>query len=303
MYADPNINSRILTAVGKVIIAIAWADGEIQHQEVECLRALLSELPDIPAERLDALECLLQRPIEPTEREVIIDEFENLITGHNERNFALYWLDRIIDAKGRRDPQEMKVYESVVSRFIKRQAESPMGFAETYDYDAEAPVNHDHAVLVEERMEGILLAARALVPQDLIPDEILRRVLLYGALAARITRADYRIDESEVAQLRDFLLRETGLSVEQGMQLARLILVRQIEEDVEVQQLCVELRERASMEERSRLLDHLICISEQDGIVVDGEMNQIISMAAVMGIDQIDFEEKLDSMAEMLQSA
>ena len=68
MYPDPDINPDILVAVGKVVIAIAWADGVIQDEEKECIKSMLSDVPDLSDNHLAILEDFLSEPVEPTER-------------------------------------------------------------------------------------------------------------------------------------------------------------------------------------------------------------------------------------------
>lgn len=299
MYSDPNINPRILTSVGKVIIAIAWADGEIQHEELECLRSLIAALPGIPPEHVQSMESLLERPIEPTERDIILDEFDRLITGKVERNFALYWLDRIIDAKGTRDPQEMVIYDAIVNRFMQREHAATGASGDT---SQPVPLSLGGDVRALDEIEIIFKEARAFLDQDLLSDLNLRRMLMIGALASRITLADFRIDEGEVEQLRDFIRRQTGLDKVHAVKLARLILVRDFESDSEVLTLCRELKKQSTLEERKQWVDQLVRISEQDGKIVDEEMNQIISIAAALEVEQKHFQDALHSVLDKTES-
>lgn len=296
MFEDPTINPRILLSVGKVIIAIAWADGEIQDEEIECLRALLTELPDIPPEYIQALESLLKRPIEPTEREIILDEFTRLITRQAERNFALYWLDRILSAKGERHPLETQLYDNVVNRFLTLNKDKSLLGTEVESEQIASPKNaHEKAL---QDIESAFNQAREFIDKDLLSDILLRRMLMLGVLAARITLADYRIDESEVEQLRDFVRRQTGLDKSHALELARLILVYDLDDDTEVLALCRELKALSSPEERNHWLDQLLKISEQDGIIVEQEMNQIISIAAALGVNQAHFQRMIHNALE-----
>ncbi len=293
MFENTDINPRILLSVGKVIIAIAWADGAIQEAEIKCLRALLSELPNIPSEYVEALESLLKRPIEPNEREIILDEFAHLVTHHKERNFAFYWLERIINAKGEHNPLEMEIYSAINNRFLKHSLEH-----------IDAPISNDNKVprTTDERaianIEIAFNEARKFIPHDLLSDALLRRMLMIGVLATRITLADYRIDETEIEQLKEFIRRQTGLDKKHAFQLACLILVHDIKEDVEVLALCKILKTNSSLEERNHWLDQLLRISQQDGIIVDNEMNQIINIAAALGVCQNHFQRTLHAVMD-----
>lgn len=294
MYLNPDINPRILTAVAKLIVAISWADGEIQDEELECLRSLLKELPDVPPEHINALESLLARPIEPTEREIIMDEFTRLIRSREERNFALYWLDRILEAKGTRDPAETAIYDEIINRFIQQGEIDPAApvVSEAFQKDTDCETR------VITTIDQIMEESRNFIDTDLLSDALLRRMLMLGVLAARITRADYRIDESEVEELRDFIRKQTGLDKAHALQLARLILVREFEHDSDVLMLCRLLREESSLKERNNWVDELVRISEQDGVIVDAEMNQIISIAAALETEQERFENVLHTVLD-----
>ena len=85
MHRSHDINAQIPITVGKAVIAIAWADGLIQPEEVTCIQNMLEEAPEITDGKMESLNDLLQRPIQKTEREVIMDELAGLLHNREER--------------------------------------------------------------------------------------------------------------------------------------------------------------------------------------------------------------------------
>ena len=43
MHLANDVNPKIPYIVGRATIAIAWADGEIQPEEIECIKNMLSD--------------------------------------------------------------------------------------------------------------------------------------------------------------------------------------------------------------------------------------------------------------------
>lgn len=296
MVFDPKIDPAVVTSLGRVIIAISWADGEIQQEEMECLRSLLQELPDLPQEEVHALECLLEAPIQPSEREVILGEFELVMKNHTSRNFALYWLNRILEAKGWHDDKEVELYERILKKTGLNSRHAQAAIHEDASIEEEvvdASTVEEPFARAQLLLEKIHSSSRAFIDADLLSDELLLSVLFIGMLAARVTRADYRIDEAEVILMRELIRRKSGLDKEHALKLAQHILIHHTEDDAVIHAISRLLFQRTKPEERLDMVKQLLKLSEGDGEVAQEELNAIIPMAAALELDQERFQQLL----------
>jgi len=69
-------NEEMILTLAKVIIAAAWADGKVGHEEINALKDLLFNLRGINAKQWAELEIYLEAPITPEERAKLLDELQ-----------------------------------------------------------------------------------------------------------------------------------------------------------------------------------------------------------------------------------
>ena len=103
--AKPNL---ILT-LAKVIIAAAWADGSVSHDEINCLKDLLFRIPDLNARDWATLEIYIDSPIEPEERERLLEDLQIALRSQSDKKLALSALDELISADGEITEEERVV--------------------------------------------------------------------------------------------------------------------------------------------------------------------------------------------------
>lgn len=102
-------------ALAKVIIAAAWADGELTLDEINDLKRLLAELGQtsgnfaLTAEEWAELEIYLHSPVEAAERARLIADLRDLIATPAERQIAINAIDRLLAADRVLTPAERAV--------------------------------------------------------------------------------------------------------------------------------------------------------------------------------------------------
>ena len=79
----------LILTLGKVLIAAAWADGEITGEEKNCLKDLLFRLPEVSARDWAALEIYLDHPVGEEERGRLVAELISQISRPSEKDLAL----------------------------------------------------------------------------------------------------------------------------------------------------------------------------------------------------------------------
>jgi uncharacterized tellurite resistance protein B-like protein len=89
-----------IITLAKVIVAAAWADGEVSSEEMNSLKDLLFGMSDLTANDWAKLEIYIDAPIEAEERNRLITELQSAIATPEEKALALSAIDEVILADG-----------------------------------------------------------------------------------------------------------------------------------------------------------------------------------------------------------
>ena len=105
-------------------------------------------------------------------------------------------------------------------------------------------------------------------------------------LSAAVMKADGKVLKSELNYLRQFFTRQFGAAdTAEKMQLFKEILKQR----VDIQQVCVQIRDNMTLHSRLQLIHFLFGISKADGHVDRREVNQIELISRYMGIGAREF--------------
>ena len=105
--------TETIMSLAKVIIAAAWADGDIDEDEELCLKDLLWRLPEVHAHQWDELAIYLDSPIDQAERQRLIAELRAQVSTADQRELALSKLDELVNADGVVGEREQAVVAEV----------------------------------------------------------------------------------------------------------------------------------------------------------------------------------------------
>ena len=288
--------TETIMSLAKVIIAAAWADGDIDEDEELCLKDLLWRLPEVHAHQWDELAIYLDSPIDQAERQRLIAELRAQVSTAEQRELALSKLDELVNADGVVGERERAVVAEVraalesadvglwgsLSRLlIGRRAQATAGAPNREAYLNDFVRNRVYYQLRQR------LAAQGVVWD--VPDAELRRLGLAGGLLALVAYvADGAADEERaaiVAVLRDAwslpaesaaLVSEVALSGGQQLDFYRLVR---------------EFAEVTSPDERRRFLDALFGVASADGAATFEEIEQIRLVALGLKLSHSEFIE------------
>ncbi len=97
-------DANFILTLGKVLIAAAWADGEVTTAEINCLKDLLFQLPGLTGREWAMLEMYIEAPVGAAERERLLEQLRGSLRSGKDRKLALEFIDRL--GLGRRRPQQ-----------------------------------------------------------------------------------------------------------------------------------------------------------------------------------------------------
>jgi len=291
--SDPSIAK----ALGKIIIAAAWADGEFQVEEKEILKDILYQLPELPAADMRELESLMEEPVGATEREVFLIEFTNSLKHQRDKDFALYALDRMVHADGvvTKAEEDLVVF---MKEAIETKSTRSMGKVEEL---LKTPLVKKNKTSPEYPVDNFVhqqLAAFKKGSQKISLDEPqLKKLALAGFLMARVVRADNRIKDQEVDLLVDFLQETWDLKKKEAQFVIRICLSNEGRE-VDLIRACRVFYELTNEHERVAFLDILFKVAMSDDVLTDDEIQEVINISANLKLEHNYFHKALSKNVE-----
>lgn len=307
-------DKNLILKLARVIIAVAWADGEISNEEINSLKDLLfhlrtstfDESMQFSAQEWARLEMYIETPVGDEERARLIVDLQNALRSTADKRAVVDALQRLVEADGEVGPEEREMVaqiqadiESVgvgglqrllggaMNRRAAAVANAPNREAYYDDF-----IKNKVYYAVEQRLQ--------IDPQDLgLSDEELRKLGLVGGLMAKIAQLDRNVAEAEydrmVTTFQDLwgVTRETATFVVE-------VAVSAVDVTYDTFRMMRELATSASLEERRHVVELLFAISAADGDMSIEEIEEIRVIARGLNLTHKDF---IDAKLKVLDSA
>lgn len=293
--------ARMLT-LAKVLIAAAWADGEISDDEKNCLKDIIFHLSDtgvqLSGQEWIMLEMYMDAPIEEAERARLVAELEDAIRTSAERQFVLEALKQMAWADGEPDGDEKRIIaeiEDAVKNTEVGLADSLnrlLGGAMNRRSKALAKAPNREAFYDDFVKNKVYYEVNRLLRQEGksldLPDEEMRRLGLAGGLMARIANVDREVTEAEIAQMASGIERYWGLSAENARFVAQ-VAVASLDVNYDYYRMTRQFATLTTVEERRRFLVALFRLAAVDGQVSFEETEEIRSVYRGINLTHQDF--------------
>ncbi|MBX3060238.1 MAG: TerB family tellurite resistance protein [Anaerolineae bacterium] len=305
-----DLRTRIFT-LAKVMIAAAWADGQITEEEKQCLKDLLFHLPDagleagiqMTGQEWAVLEMYMDSPIDAAEQERLIAELQAAIRHPQEREIVVSYLQQMAAADGEPTAAELALIDDIVqgngagdggangggvmgriSRFfggtMQKRATAVAGAP---NREAQFDDFVKNKVYYELRQQ---LAQQGKTLD--VPDAELRRMGLAGGLAARVAHVDETPSEAEINRMAELIGRYWGLDGEMARFVAQTA-VSAVDYAYDYYRMTRQFGEATTYEERVRFLDVLFQIALADGFVSYEETEEIRTIAHGINLSNQEF--------------
>jgi uncharacterized tellurite resistance protein B-like protein len=280
--------TKVVMALGKVMIAAAWADGNVSREEINSLKDLLFQLPDMTASDWAELEIYVEAPVGEAERARLVEDLRANLSNPADKAQALAAMDAVVAADGQVTDEERAVVDEIkdnidnadVGLFGQLGGLLRGPVRRRSDALANAP-NRELEVDDFMRNKIFFKVRRRLELDDMemnIPEAELRKLSLAGGLMARVAYVDHEVKDEEcdamVAAMQtnwDISQVEAALVVE--------VAVSEISRTLDYYRLSREFFESTSFEERLRFLDVLFAVADGDGRVSYDETEEIRTIA------------------------
>jgi len=106
-------NKDFILDLGKLMIGIAWIDGQLQQEEINALKELLFHLPDISGEEWMQLEIYMTNAVTDTERQDLLDHVLNGIRSAKDKELVIETLEKLVKGDGLEKESESAFLDSI----------------------------------------------------------------------------------------------------------------------------------------------------------------------------------------------
>lgn len=110
-------------ALGKSLIAAAWVDGELNDQELDCLKSLILQMPKITFEDWRKLKIYMAYPITVSEQNLIVEDFIAKVYHKGHKKLAWDSILQVLQADGSINIEE-KAFASELENSLEESSNS-----------------------------------------------------------------------------------------------------------------------------------------------------------------------------------
>lgn len=281
-------NVALIPALAKLLIAIAWADGELHPEEETTLKEVLGLLPPMSAREWAVIELYLAVPIGPEERAELLAQTRAHIRGAADRALALEAVDNMLRADG-----VVKLGEEAVAQ----EAREALAAVDVSPLAAlgrrigaplqRRPSREAYLELWRTNPVAFYLWAQPNAGDGQERPELAVAALAAGVMA-QVVRANPTGDETERRVMAAALATDWLATPDEAERIvdAALDITRR---DVDYHYLSRELVDRTDEQQRVRLLDTLFAIANAADHVTADELDLIGVIAKRLNLPRQHF--------------
>lgn len=284
-------SERFILTLGKVLIAVAWADGDITQSEINTVKELLSRMREVTAKDWSQLEIYLSHPVSGEDRRRLISMLTAQIAWPSDKALALRLLKEMLDRGGKDVPAQREAIEHL-QRAINGVIPIPLnviiGFFKMLFVGAPAREkqlrefweNRIHYCVIHRLEED--------GAQSELSDEDLRRLCLAAGLLVQVASVDNDITSEERRCVANTLCEMKDI----GGMLASIITdaaATEFENGLDPFRLQQQMLAVTDHSGRLEFLDRLFSVAAADGEVSHDEVETIRQISQGLKIGHREF--------------
>ena len=226
------LDKEFVMDLAKLVIAVAWADGQLQNEEINALKDLLFNLDEITGKDWAHLDIYMDSPVEPQETEELLGRVISRISSEQDRDFVMTTLEHLFQADGVISAEEKAVLERVREQTSLVDIGIFAKFSEMIKNSiTRRNQSYQSAIQRESRIDDyientIYYQLKSYCEKKGIninlPEGKLKQLCLAAGLLARIAAVDSGISEQEKQAIRDVLSNQWAVSEHEAYIIAEI---------------------------------------------------------------------------------
>jgi uncharacterized tellurite resistance protein B-like protein len=305
---------EFVMTLAKVIIAAAWADGQITNEEINSLKDLIfhlrqsgfEDVNQLNAQEWARLDMYIETPVEEAERARLIVDLQDALQSERRKDMALRALRELVAADGEVTESEKEVVAEIekainaVSLGFVANLERLIGGAVSKRSQAVADAPNREVYFDDFITNKVFYRVSQRLQIDRsdlkIPEDELRKLSLVGGLMAKVAYVDREVTEDEFKGMAQAIETHWGVSSQLAAFVAE-VAVSAAEETFDSFRMTRELMECTSEDERRKFLDVMFAVASSDGQISYDETEEIRKIARGINLTHKDF---IDSKLRIL---
>ena len=291
-------DKRFILELGKLLIAAAWADGNLSTTEINGLKELLFQLPDISGEEWMELELYMASPVGEAERQRLLDRVLGRMGSAEDKALALEAIGKLMPS----DASEGDQQAEVVQQLRDDLEQGSGGFMEHLRRPFRRMLNlrgehyteeHDRESRLEDFIKNTIYFQVTMELRDRgitfdLPDVDIRKLCLAAGLMARVAGVDHVVSVEETKVMGEVLQRHWKLQEEQA-QLVAEISHHRIFRGLDSVRLVNRFKELTTRTERKEFLHCLFEVANAVDQTAFEEIEEIRSIVKGLDLTHQDF--------------
>ena len=292
-------------ALAKVVIAAAWADGNLATDEVNSLKNMLAEVGQasgggeikLTMQDWAELDIYLYSPVGPEERARLVEELAATLRGPRDRDLAFAALDQLMSADRVTTDEERRVADEIRTALQRADAGPLAIFGQLLRRGMGVKVagpNREQFLdeFLNNRVYYAVRVRLGKAPEDDlgIPAEEARKLALAGGILATLARVDANVAEVERERIVAALEQGWGISNERAVLVAEAA-IEESKASLDPYVLTSAFAQSTSVEERGRFLDALFAVAAGEGGISGEESAEISRITSAIRLEQRHFVE------------
>jgi len=282
------LDKDFVMTLAKVVIAAAWADGELTTDEINSMKDLLFHLPELTANQWASIEIYMDSPVNAAERQRLLTELQQRIRSPRERQFAVDALEDMVQADGDITPEEQVVLDQMRESVESVDLDVLSRLWRMFDgrHRAQGPNREQH---FEEYVRNRIYYRLKRQHGDTgIEDDQLWRLSLAGALMSRIALVNQQAEPEEQVAIVEALVQKWHINREQA-EMVMQVATSDLGKDLDYFRVAREFLHVCSFDELVAFLDVLFAVAAADGMATNEEIEEIRRTANTLKLGHQEF--------------
>jgi uncharacterized tellurite resistance protein B-like protein len=290
-------DEQLILTLAKVLIAAAWADGELSDDEVNSMKDLLFHLPQLSARQWASLSMYIETPVGEAERGRLVEDLRYAIRTTRDKELALSALDDMLKADGQMTDQEAEAISEIRTAIESADIGLFSGLVKGMaGRRSQAVANAPNRELylddyVKNKVYYGIRRRLDMGEAELdLDDDTLRNLSMAGGMMAQIARVNPQISDAELATMVDALQTYWHLTADQSAFVAG-VAISEDASQFDRYRLARDFASACTYEERAEFLDVLFAVASADGTTSYEEIEEIRQIAGSLKLAHKQFIE------------
>ncbi|MFC1553494.1 TerB family tellurite resistance protein [candidate division KSB1 bacterium] len=289
---------KLIMTLGKLMVAAAWADGKMDINEINALKDLMFNIPDITDDEWDILNMYIDAPVSQKEAESLLDQLLLEIKTDEDKDFVDKYISKLFASDMELDESELLMLEKIKEGLVNKNTGvfNQIGslFKKTVTNRSESYLTGiQREARIDDYIKNTIYFAlvSTLENQGLkidLEEGQLRKLCLASGLMSRVAWADKELTDEEKITIQQIIKKDWNLGENEAALVAGLSFTS-VMKGLDYYRLTRSYYECTTAEERREFIKTLFHIANSSDNTSNKEIEEIRSISENLHIPHREF--------------